>query len=188
MEQDKNIPTQHTGTPPGDAPAQKNKKPMMIALTLLLLASLFGNVFLFVLYRSESETAQRFEQAFSEEFFHYNSLTVQTFEDMVASGEDFAVIVSRPDCGACIAIYEDVMAFTEEMGINDDVYFLNVHHLRKDEQAWQAFKEKYNLEGTPTYARYADGAQLSRAQWDEERGLNAEDAQAWFEQQSELWD
>ncbi len=166
--------------------AKKNIfKPVMI---ILLIISLVGNAVLFVLYNSQSEIAELYSDKYSEEYFHYNSITVETFEEMVANGEDFAVIVSRPNCRSCELFHEDVMEVTEELGIANEIYFLNVYYHRQDEAGWNAFKETYGFTGTPNYARFTDGAMVSKAEWIDDYDENLAGIKAWMEAQSDLWD
>ena len=49
----------------------------------------------------------------------------------------------------------------EDKGISDSIYHLNVALIRRDAEAWAQFKEIYEFEGTPTYARYAGGKLVS---------------------------
>ncbi len=164
----------------------KKASPFKIILIIILVLSIIANGVLFVLYYFETKETDEVLASYSEEYFHYNSLTVQGFKDKVAAGDDFIVIISRPNCGSCHAIYEEVMAETEKLGINNQIYFLNVVELHRDTAAWGAFKEEYKLEGTPTYARYSGGEQLSTVGWTPERGVNADDAVTWFLEQDDL--
>ncbi len=157
-------------------------------VSILLVLSVICNMALFVMFWLQKEEVEDLNGIYSEEYFHYNSITVETFENMVASGEDFAVIVTRPDCGSCEAVYKDVMQLTEEMGINDKIYFLNVHYHRQDSDVWNAFKEKYGFTGTPNYARFTDGEMVSMAGWTPDNSDYALDTKAWLEAQADLWE
>ncbi len=164
------------------------RKVYKIIFVLLLVVSLICNGVLGYLYLSSTEEVLNLNAVYSEEFFHYNSLTVEAFEEKVASGDDFIAIVSRPNCGSCEFIYEEVMQATAEMGINDELYFVNVVYLHQDTDSWNAFKEKYGFSGTPTYARFANGEPVSIIGWTPERGVNAQDAELWLLEQMDLFE
>ncbi len=169
----------------------ENKKKINLTpiVIVLLVISLIGNGALFMMYRAKVSEHEDFsQQKYTEEYFHYTSITVETFEEMVAEGEDFVVIVSRPNCGSCEELYEEVMQITEELDINDDVYFLNVFYHRQDEEGWASFKETYGFTGTPNYARFTNGEMASMAEWNTDHDENVAGIKSWLEAQNDLWD
>ncbi len=167
----------------------KKKSVIGRLIPIILILSIVANAVLLVLFYFEREAVQELSGKYSEEYFHYNSITVETFEEMVASGEDFAVIVTRPNCSSCEAVYEEVMALTEEMGINDKIYLLNVYYHRQDADVWNEFKETYGFTGTPNYARFTDGVMVSKAGWvPADSGEEPVDTKTWLEAQADLWE
>lgn len=158
-----------------------------ILLTAVLAVSLLGNVLLGAGYFREKRTAEAYEGTYSTGYFYFNSLTVEAFKEKVASGADFIVVVTRPDCANCRGMEPLFMKFAQEEGILDRIELVNVVMLRKDEAAWKEFKEIYGLEGTPTYIRYKDGKQLSRVGWRPNTPFGFEDVKDWIYQQSDYF-
>ncbi len=163
------------------------KKLFTTLLIIVLILSIVANAVLFYLFYEERQLTNSLTDVYSQEYFTYNSLTVQGFEDKVASGEEFIVIVSRPNCSSCEAVYQDVIKYTDEENISNQIYYLNVVDLHKDAEAWTAFKELYGFYGTPTYARFNNSEVVSVAGWTPESGIGAAYIIDWLEQQSDFF-
>ena len=65
-------------------------------IAVMLIASLGGSLFLW--NRSERYRTYFNDIAalYSDLYFHFDSVTVDSFKEKVASGEDFVVVITRP--------------------------------------------------------------------------------------------
>ena len=172
----------------GSSPGGKIKKTGMLPLSALLLVSLAANVILFLMYSRLEAYVRGMDVIYSESYFHYDSITVDSFKYKVAAGEEFVVIITRPGCPNCRMLEQPVIELAERKGISDKIYHLNVELLRRDSEIWAAFKETYGFEGTPTYARFAGGQQLSNVGWTYENGIEYAAVERWIEEQGDYWD
>ena len=126
---------------------------------------------------------------YSPAYFHFNSLTVDSFKEKVASGEDMVVLISRPNCSSCARLEPSFIEYAEAKGIADQIYLLNVVQLRKDEHEWELFKQNYGeLSGTPSYVRYSEGELVSKVIWPEEGELTLKEIDMWIMAQDDYFE
>lgn len=156
-------------------------------VTLLLLASLACNGFLW--FRSERLQAyvSELEAINTENYYHFTSITVELFKEKVDSGEEFIVLISRPNCSNCQALEKPFIQLARERGIQGKIYHLNVERLHQDADAWVLFKETYGLQGTPTYIRFAGGENISCVGWTHEASVTYSMAEKWIDAQSDFF-
>ena len=168
---------------------KKSKRRFVVVLLIaLLVASVVGNCYLWFRYSEKKSQVERLEDIYSVSYFHFDSLTVESFEKKVASGEEFIVVITRPGCSYCQALELPFIRLAEMKGIKDKIYHLNVAILRQDNEAWTRFKDNYGFEGTPTYARFADGRNVSCVGWTYERSYVGYDMiDDWTDEQSDFF-
>lgn len=160
----------------------KKSSVLRVLAAVLVLALLGANIYQFFENRRLREGIHNAETTYSPEYLFLNSVTVPRFREMVASGGDFLVSVGRPTCGDCRLFDPAFLDLVRELDMAEDIYYLNVAEVRRDADAWAAFKQEYGINFTPTYARYAGGKQLSRVEWDE-GGLTIEEVREWMTEQ-----
>ena len=160
---------------------------LTVLLAVLLVASVACNVVLWSKYSQVKAGYDGVFAQYSENFFHFTSITTDLFEAKVASGEEFIVLISRPDCSNCLRLEMPFIRLTEEKGISDRVYYLNVARIHRDAKAWTAFKDAYGLEGTPTYIRFKDGKNVSCVGWTNERSVDFDAVREWIEAQADFF-
>jgi predicted bacteriocin transport accessory protein len=164
---------------------------LTVSIAVLLVASLSFCLVLLSRYNSQKTYIRELEERetlYSENYFHFNALTVDSFKEKVASGEEFIVLISRPECPNCEMLEMPFIRLTEEMGIKGKIYYLNVALLRRDNEAWTQFKDTYGFEGTPTYARFADGEQVSCVGWTyETKVIDYNTVKSWIEGQNDFF-
>ena len=168
-------------------PKKRSGKWIVALIVVLLIVSLAGNVLLWLRYDERRAHAQEMDDIYSISYFHFNSITVDTFKQKVASGEDFIVMFTRPNCSDCQRMEAPFIKLTEEKGISDKIYQLNVVLLRRDSDAWTKFKETYEFGGTPTYARFAGGKNVSCIGWTEEQDIDINIVERWLGEQSDFF-
>ena len=64
--------------------------------------------------------------------------------------------------------------------LDGKIWFVNVHRLRGQKDEWAAFKQRYNLSGTPVLAKYAKGRQQNKLDFEDNGGISAEDLEKWL--------
>jgi len=168
---------------------KKSRRGLLVALiAALLIASVAGNCVLWFRYNDRKKYAQAYEDTYSVNYFHFDSITVDSFKNKVSSGEEFIVMITRPGCSNCMFLEQPFIRLAEQKGITDKIYHLNVALLRRDNEAWSRFKDTYGLEGTPTYARFADGRNISCVGWTYElEYVDYEMVDRWIAEQSDFF-
>ena len=159
-------------------PQKKGVWKAVLAILLVLLA--LGNVWQFSRNSRLQQEYTDLDKKYSEEMFMLNSITLNRFYKMMETGESFIVNVSRPNCGTCRGFEPEFLEILARNDMMEDIYYLNVLELRKDADAWAAFKKTFQIGGTPSYLAIKDGELLSSAGWTEEDGLDGGEIEAWL--------
>lgn len=167
--------------------AQK-KRIFTVIIVILLALSIVANAILLLMYIDKRREAQELRNVYAEEYFVFDSATVDSFKERVVSGDEFVVFISRPNCSSCQLISEDFMTLCGELGIERQVLFVNVVYLRRDNEAWASFKERYGLTGTPSFVRFADGEVVSALSWTEADGAPIHMIERWILEQDDFFD
>ena len=107
--------------------------------------------------RLSAENTKRLEDTYSDIYFHLDSLTVESFKKRVANGDTVYAYIGRPSCGDCNAFEPMFKRYIASRNLNGKIYFVNVHRLHQDKEAWTAFRQQYKLGGTPVLAKYSKG-------------------------------
>ena len=63
-----------------------------------------------------------------------------------------------------------------------NVIYLNVAELRRDEQKWADFKAHYDIQYTPTLAKFEAGQNIAKVSWRPETGTDLEAFDKWLDQ------
>jgi len=175
-------------------PAENRKRNRIWLLTALIAAMLIvsaaGNAY--TIYRYINQRAHVVELTrsaayYSPSYLYFDSLTVDSFKKKVASNEEFVVMLTLSNCSQCERMEAPFIRMAMEKAIADKIYHLNLYLLRQNEAAWAQFKEAYGFEGTPAYARFAGGEQISCVGWTEENGIQFEMVERWIEEQSDYF-
>ncbi|OSI14231.1 thiol reductase thioredoxin [Neisseria dentiae] len=130
--------------------------------------------------RLSAENSKRLESTYSDIYFELNSLTVENFKAKVAGGDTFYAYIGRPSCGDCNAFEPMFKRYIASHKLGGKIYFVNVHRLHQDKPAWAAFKQQYGLSGTPVLAKYAKGRQINKLDFEDNKGISAEDLEKWL--------
>ena len=168
-----------------------NWKAATILTAVLLFLSIAANIYILYRYIDRRTYIKEIESEaalYSLNYYYFDTLTVGSFEKKVAAGDDFIVLISHTNCTHCEQMEKPFIRMATEMGVRDKVYHVNVMQVHGDEKVWNDFKAKYGLEGTPTYARYANGELVSSVGWTSENGINIEMVEEWFVGQSDFFD
>lgn len=152
---------------------------------ILILALAAACLYFFLENRGLRDRLETARDLYSPEYTNFNSLTVSTFREMVASGEDFIVSIGRPTCPDCRAFEPELINIAADLGLMDKIYYLNVGMVRSssNDDEWKAFKASVGFMYTPALARYSGGGQVSLIEWDES-GLTGEQARNWLIEQT----
>nr|WP_086330602.1 thioredoxin family protein [Enterococcus sp. 4G2_DIV0659]OTO08680.1 hypothetical protein A5880_001680 [Enterococcus sp. 4G2_DIV0659] len=109
-----------------------------------------------------------------------NSLTVGTFKEKVVNQEDFIVYVGRPTCGDCNNFELDLIQLIQKYDMQDKLAYLNVAQLKKDKVAWKVFKSTYDIQYTPTLAKFEKGQLVNKVEWTPEKGISIQKVDSWI--------
>ncbi|OFR06681.1 thiol reductase thioredoxin [Neisseria sp. HMSC055H02] len=132
--------------------------------------------------RLSAENTKRLEDTYSDIYFHLDSLTVESFKKRVANGDTVYAYIGRPSCGDCNAFEPMFKRYIASRNLNGKIYFVNVHRLHQDKEAWTAFHQQYKLGGTPVLAKYSKGKQVNKLDLEENGGkISAEDLEKWLD-------
>lgn len=119
--------------------------------------------------------------AYPEIYDHIDSVSLQSFETEVKVGE-LLVYVGRPDCGDCIEFEPAFLSMVKERNLEQEIVYLNVSKLRKDEYKWENFKTEYKVMYTPTVAHFKDGELISKVEWTPEEGSVLLEFETWLDE------
>lgn len=136
-------------------------------------------------YDALEQKYRMLDQTYSTEYLHLNSITLDRFYEKMEAGEDMIVCISRPDCGTCREYEAELLAIYDRLGITEEIYYLNVAELHTDDTAWAAFKNSFEIGGTPSFVHVRDGALVSSAGWTEYEGISMEEMEQWLQEQGE---
>jgi len=171
-----------------DREAEKRYGKWIVALIVLaLIVSIVGNFLLWSRNNSKNATIQEMTTLYSANYFHFDSLTVDSFRNKVASGEEFIVLITSPNCGTCRRMEAPFIQLAKDEGISDRIYHLNVVLLRSDNEAWAQFMGDYGFEGTPTYARFAGGKLVSSVGPTSDTRIEFSMIEQWIEEQGDFF-
>ncbi|MBC1548318.1 thioredoxin family protein, partial [Listeria sp. FSL L7-1435] len=85
---------------------------------------------------------------------YINSVSYNNFDSFLSDNKDKNVLVyvGRPTCGDCTVFEPKLIKEIKENKLQGKMVYLNVAKIRKNEQEWNEFKNKYNILYTPTLA------------------------------------
>jgi hypothetical protein len=105
---------------------------------------------------------------------------------MLANKENFIVNISRPNCGTCREFDSEYLDILKRNNLLDTVYYLNVAELRKNDAMWSAFKDTYQIQGTPSFIAFHGGELFSSTGWTPDDGLDPAEIEGWLVEQAGL--
>lgn len=111
---------------------------------------------------------------------YLGSVTYPKFQHMVEEKQEFYVYVGRPTCGDCNDFEPELIDLIEKHQLADDILYLNVAALRKEEDQWELFKETYDVQYTPTLAKFSGGKLVNKVEWTPENGINIDDVEKYI--------
>ncbi|MGL5381020.1 thioredoxin family protein [Clostridium sp.] len=131
----------------------------------------------------DESTAQvnEFNNSFTNLYHKLTSLNKFTFEEKINSGEEFYVYIGNPSCKDCDAFEEPFLELIDEYELDKKLYFLNLKELYLNKDDLKVFRDKYEMFGTPSLAKYSNGKLDNKYEWSEEEDFSVEGALKWFE-------
>ena len=121
---------------------QPNKKLIKNIIITIGIILVFGLVF-FISQKQED----KINKAVGETKLH--EITVDKYNELLASGDKFVLLLGRPGCSHCVAFKPVITNVANTKGI--DVYYLNTDTIESLED-WEAIWGLVEQEGTPTVA------------------------------------
>lgn len=156
------------------------------AVTILILVMMAVSVISFKNYnktkqdlesmKTERDTAitkkTELEQKYSEIQDLITVMTPEKFTSEVATGKKMYVYMGRPDCGDCSVLEPKLIEYIKtHKTVQENLVFVNVRLIRQDKAKWDEFKKAYHVSGTPHFALWENGKQVSMTEWTEEKGF-----------------
>lgn len=127
-----------------------------------------------------AQNTEKLQKTYTDMYFELDSLTVDSFQAKVARGDTFYAYIGRPSCGDCQSFEPLFKRYIREHRLNGRLYFVNVHFLQQDKAKWAAFKQQYQLKGTPTLAKYSRGKMVNKLDYEENGGITTQDIEKWL--------
>ena len=157
---------------------------LIIILLIILTASVGMNLFQVVqMGKTRKEMTEQvtfYEENYSPMYEYFTGLSIEDFEEKVASGQRVVVYFGRPDCGDCLAFEPTFTTLIDELALSNELFYVNVKWKRESStDAWNVFKEKYRFTQTPAFAVYEGGVQVDMIEWSTQ-GLPKSELKAWF--------
>lgn len=126
------------------------------------------------------EKVKGLEQKYTEIQDLLTVITPETFAQNVSAGKEMFVYIGRPDCGDCSALEPKLIEYIKShQEVSKTLIFVNVRTLRMDEAKWAQFKKEYTVAGTPHFAYWKDGKQISMKEWTAEKGFTINMFDVW---------
>lgn len=156
-------------------------------ITLTVVALLFTGYVLFNQLQqvtkerdSYKEKTSEFEKKYTEIQDLVTVMTPETFQEQVKTGKKMYVYIGRPDCSDCSTFDPQLTKYIKEhKEVAQNLVFVNVRLLRADETKWTQFKKDYAVLGTPHFALWENGKQVSKSEWTKEKGYSIELFEKW---------
>lgn len=156
-------------------------------ITLLVVSVLFssGTMYMQVQELTKEkemykEKAVLLEKKYTEIQDLITVITPETFEKRVKSGEKMYVYIGRPDCGDCASLDHELAKYIKaNKAVEQKLIFVNVRILRENQDQWESFRSVYNVIGTPHFALWENGQQVSKSEWTKEQGYSMSVLQKW---------
>ena len=175
---------------PIDPEIKRETKLKNIIVLSLLILSVAGNAVLGFRFYRQSNRIKELEEidvVYSENYFNFDSITVDSFNQKISTDEEFVVMITRPNCPNCIRLEKPFIEYANAMGINDKIYHMNVVYLRRDAETWADFKEEFGFDGTPTYMRISGGKNVSHIGWTPEDSIELDMVKNWVSDQQDYF-
>ncbi|EOH99254.1 hypothetical protein UAY_02031 [Enterococcus moraviensis ATCC BAA-383] len=119
--------------------------------------------------------------AYPEIYDYLDSITVDNFQSY-SNENELVVYIGRPTCSDCNLFEPRLIDLIVEEKLEAKVKYLNVAKLRKDEKEWDNFKQLYNVNYTPTIAKFVEGELVSKIEWTPEKGISIDKVETWINQ------
>lgn len=120
------------------------------------------------------------EQSYPAIYDVLNSVTYENFDTLIQKDKDVYVYIGRPSCGDCQEFEPELIQVIQKYEKSRQIIYFNVHSIRQNDKEWQLFKEKYDIQYTPTIAKFKKGKLVDKVEWTPEEGINIEDVENWI--------
>jgi thioredoxin-like negative regulator of GroEL len=119
------------------------------------------------------------ETAYPEIYDYLDSITVNNFQNYLNENERI-VYIGRPSCSDCNLFEPSLIDLIDKKNLETKMKYLNVAKLRKNEKEWNKFKQQYNIQYTPTIAKFVEGNLTSKIEWTPENGISIDQVEIWI--------
>lgn len=130
----------------------------------------------------KDEKIAELEKSYPEIYDVLDSVTYKNFTQRINEGTDVYVYVGRPSCGDCKGFEPELINAIKEKNLQDQLIYLNVQSICKNEEEWEAFKKNYHIPYTPTIAMFQGGKLTNKVEWTPENGINIVNVGKWLDE------
>lgn len=110
-----------------------------------------------------------------------NSVSYTNLDSFISQEIDTYLYVGRPSCGDCVSFEPQFIEYLDEKNIYSTITYLNIEKTHSDDKEWEQFKKKYNIQYTPTIAKFNKGILISKVEWTPEKGISIPMISNWIE-------
>lgn len=108
-----------------------------------------------------------------------NTVAYKNLDDYISNNDSY-IYVGRPTCGDCALFEPAFLNFLEDENLLSSVVYFNVSKIYEDKREWSKFKNKYNIQYTPTIVKIQGGKINSKVEWTPEKGISINRVNDWF--------
>lgn len=152
-----------------------------IILVFLLLASILMNYTEFVKIEELENDLQTESVTYPEIYDIINSVSYNNLESFLKNNEYTVVYIGRLTCPDCSIFEPAFIKLISDFDLEEQIVYLNVAEIRKDDVEWENYKSKFNFNYTPTVAIYENSTMITKIEWTPEEGLSINDVKKWLE-------
>lgn len=109
---------------------------------------------------------------YPEIYDHFDSITLDTFQNKIKNKEAFIVYVGRPSCSDCELLDDRLISDSKKNEDIKKILYLNISSIHDDKKNWENFKKNYMIEGTPAFISFNQGKLVSTCSWTEDDGFD----------------
>ncbi|MGX7418061.1 thioredoxin family protein [Carnobacterium gallinarum] len=158
------------------------KKLGLLLLFSFMLLNIVTGIMYFDVDKKLKENLTEEKESYPDIYNVLNSITVDNFEKNISNMGTSLVYIGRPTCGDCTIFEPELIKYIKGNSLNQKIVYLNVAKLYENKPAWENFKSLYDIQYTPTIARYSNGKLVSKIEWTPERGISVVQVADWFDE------
>lgn len=161
----------------------KNRKERSLIVIIVLL--IISNVLILSCYFYKINHLETEKNQYKNGLISYknlNSLTVNSFVKRISRKKDitFAYIGNR-ECSDCSFFFPQLLNTLKKTKLQNNIFYINVEYLHKNQNRWYKFKKKYQFDQTPCLMIFKNGKRIAKLEWNPRTGIPKNKMYSWLE-------